>query len=417
MKHTIDKNAINALEQAVLEYIQKPEDADLNFKVALIYESLGQWASALSYFLRAAERTKDKDLAYECIIKIGLLFDRPKNRGNSVRGQYKQALLINPRRPEAYFLLARHYERERDFVSAYTWACLGEEFADIDAKPLRSWIEYPGRYGLKFEKAVAAWHWGHEKDSRILFRELAEEYHNKMDGPHATAVYNNITNLGIGREEVTHKHYTPDKYNKLRFKFEGAKNIKYTHGQAYQDIFVLSCLNGKRNGRYLEIGSAGPYYGNNTAVLEEEFGWYGVGIDFDEKFVKEYREKRKNPVLQENALEVDYEKVLSELAVDGVVDYLQLDCEPSSVTYEIMEKIPFDKFKFAVITYEHDHYMDRTKSYRQKSRDFLTSRGYELVVSDVSCDGHSSFEDWYVHPDLVDRKIVDRIADCALLDQ
>jgi len=417
MKNTIEKNSINILEQAVLEYVKDPENPETNYRVAIIYEQLGQWAAALSYFLRAAERTKDKDLSYECILKLGLLFDRPRNRGNSVRGQYKQALLINPHRPEAYFLLARHYERERDFVSAYMYACLGEQFADIDAKPLRSWVEYPGRYGLKFEKAVAGWHWGHEKESRRLFRELAEEYHEKMDYPHKTAVYNNIANLGIGREEVTHKHYTPDKYDRLRFKFNGAKNIKITHGQAYQDIFVLSCLNGKRNGTYLEIGSAGPYYGNNTAVLEEEFGWRGVGIDFDEKFVKEYREKRKNPVLQENALEVNYENILSELAVDGVVDYLQLDCEPSSVTYEIMEKIPFDKFKFAVITYEHDHYMDKTKSYRRKSREYLTSRGYKLVVSDVSNEGHSSFEDWYVHPDLIDPNIVEIMTDVIETDR
>jgi tetratricopeptide (TPR) repeat protein len=411
MKYTIDKNEINILEQTILEYIQKPEDAELNFNVALVYENLGQWAAALSHFLRAAERTKNKNLAYECIIKIGLSFDRTKNRGNSVRGQYKQALLINPRRPEAYFLLARHYEREQDYVSAYTWACLGEQFADIDAPPLRSWIEYPGRYGIKFEKAVAGWWWGREKESRILFRELAEEYHGKMDHPHTTAVYNNINNLGIGREEITHKKYKDDMWPKLRYQFKGSDAIKQTHGQVYQDLFVLACLDGKRNGRYLEIGSAGPYYGNNTALLEEQFNWYGLGIDFDEKFVKDYREKRKNPILQANALEVDYTSLLNELAIDGVVDYLQLDCEPSSVTFDIMKKIPFDEFKFAVITYEHDHYLDQTKSYRQRSRNFLTNLGYELVVSDVSPEGHSSFEDWYVHSDLIDRRIIDLMRD------
>jgi hypothetical protein len=36
-------------------------------------------------------------------------------------------------------------------------------------------------------------------------------------------------------------------------------------------------------------------------------------------------------------------------------DYLQLDCDPPSVTYDILTKIPFDEHKFAVITYEHDH--------------------------------------------------------------
>jgi FkbM family methyltransferase len=411
MSNIVNKTLLETLDRAVLDYVQEPENPELNYRVALLYEQLGQWAAALSFFLRTAERTPDKNLTYECLIKIGLMFDRPRGRGNSVRGMYKKAMLICPTRPEAYFLLARHYEREKDYVSSYTWACLGEQFSDIDSPPLRSWIEYPGRYAIKFEKAVAGWWWGHEKESRRLFRELAEEYHGLMDDPHAQATYNNIANLGIGREEVTHKKYKPEMWSKLRYQFNGSGNIKSTHGQVYQDLFVLACLDGKRNGRYLEIGSAGPYYGNNTALLEEEFGWYGVGIDFDEKFVKDYREKRKNKILHSNALEVDYNNLLSELAVNGVVDYLQLDCEPSSVTYDIMTKIPFDKFKFAVITYEHDHYLDRSKSYRKKSRDFLTSRGYELVVSDVSPEGHSSFEDWYVHPDLVDRKIIDRMKD------
>jgi FkbM family methyltransferase len=411
MSNTVNPILLKTLDSAIYDYLQEPENPELNYRVALLYEQLGQWAAALSFFLRTAERTDNKDLSYECLIKIGLMFERPGNRLNSVRGMYKKALLVCPKRPEAYFLLARHYERERDYVSAYTWACLGEQFADIDAPPLRSWIEYPGRFGIKFEKAVAGWWWGHEKESRRLFRELAEEYHGKMDDPHHQSTYRNIAVLGIGTEEVTHKKYKDDKWSKLRYQFKGSGAIKKTHGQVYQDLFVLACLDGKRNGRYLEIGSAGPYYGNNTAVLEEQFDWYGFGIDFDEKFVKDYKEKRKNPILQANALEVDYDALLKELAIDGVVDYLQLDCEPSSVTFDIMTKIPFDKYKFAVITYEHDHYLDQTKSYRQRSRDFLTSRGYELVVSDVNPEGHSSFEDWYVHPDLVDRKIIDRMKD------
>jgi hypothetical protein len=28
--------------------------------------------------------------------------------------------------------------------------------------------------------------------------------------------------------------------------------------------------------------------------------------------------------------------------------------------------------------------------------------GYKLVVNDVSPDGVSTFEDWWVHPDLID---------------
>ena len=34
-----------------------------------------------------------------------------------------------------------------------------------------------------------------------------------------------------------------------------------------QDMFVLTVLNGKTNGTYLEIGSGDPFIGSNTALL------------------------------------------------------------------------------------------------------------------------------------------------------
>jgi hypothetical protein len=70
-----------------------------------------------------------------------------------------------------------------------------------------------------------------------------------------------------------------------------------------------------------------------------------------------------------------------------------------------MERIPFDKYKFAVITYEHDHHIDMTRSYRDKSRKFLEERGYELLVGNVSPDEISAFEDWWIHPDLINKNI------------
>ena len=39
--------------------------------------------------------------------------------------------------------------------------------------------------------------------------------------------------------------------------------------------------------------------------------------------------------------------------------------------------------------------------------------GYELIVSDVSPDGISNFEDWWVHPDLVDPKIIEIMQDTS----
>jgi hypothetical protein len=175
-------------------------------------------------------------------------------------------------------------------------------------------------------------------------------------------------------------------------------------------MFVLTALNGKRNGTYLEIGSSEPFKNNNSALLERVYDWNGVGIEYDENFVKQYKENRKNPVLCVDALVIDYTKLLEKYFPNSnAIDYLQLDIEPPRNTYQALLSIPFDKYKFAVITYEHDYYVDISKSYREKSRDYLESKGYQLVVPNVSPDDNSPFEDWWIHPDLIDKDIINRI--------
>ena len=397
------------LNRALTQYALDTENADLNFNVALIYEIIGQTAAAISYFLRAAERTDDNNLAYECLLKIGLCFERQTGRNNSVRGAYKHALCLMPKRPEAYFLLSRYYERTQDHVDAYTHAELGLQFADFNQIPLRSSVEYPGKYGLVFEKAVASWWWGKPKECRQLLQVLKNEYGNVMDPTHWHATQNNLMRLGSGPESQAFRMYSVDQFHKLRYQFRDAEKITKNYSQVYQDMFILSMLDGKRNGTYLEIGSAGPHLGNNTALLEEQFDWTGVGIEYDAKFIAEYQSKRKNPVLHQDAMATDYDAILKDLAVDGVVDYLQLDCEPAKTTYDIMTKIPFDKYKFAVITYEHDHYVDMTGLCRGASRHFLKDRGYVLVANDISPDGISNFEDWWVYPELVDSYILSKM--------
>jgi tetratricopeptide (TPR) repeat protein len=400
---------MHELNEALTTYIQDTENPESNFQLALIYESLGQTASACSYFLRVADRTNDKNLAYECLLKIGLCLARQGNRNNSVRGAFKHAVCLLPRRPEAYFLLARFYEKTNDHVDSYTTAELGLQFADFNQFPLRSNVEYPGRYGLIFQKSVSSWWWGKPAECRSLLQVLKNEYAHEMDGPHFQATQGNLTRLGVGPESQYFRTYWQQEHSGLRHKFNGSEHIVRSYGQVYQDLWVLSMLDGKRNGTYIEVGSAAPEVGNNTKLLEE-WGWTGVGIEWSEELCKQYRTVRKNPVLQEDATKVDYDELCGQIAVDGVVDYLQLDCEPSKTTYDILLTIPFDKYKFATITYEHDHYVDMSGRYRQASRDFLRSKGYVLVAGDISPDGVSTFEDWWAHPDLIDEITLARMS-------
>jgi tetratricopeptide (TPR) repeat protein len=394
------------LKSQLIAYAQNPEYAEYNYNLAITYDSLGQTAAAISFFLRAAERTVNKNLSYECLLRIGLCFERQGNRNNTVRGAYEHAVCLLPKRPEAYFLLSRFYERTSDHVHGYMFAQLGLEFADDNQVPLKSCVEYPGKYGFIFEKMVCAWWWGKPRECRDLLQILKNEYGNVMDEGHRNATQSNLTRLGAGSEAEVMRYYWDHQYPQLRYKFADAEKIQRNWSGVLQDMFVLSMRDGKRNGTYLEIGAGSPYLGNNTKLLEEQYGWTGVGIEWDEKLATPYKKDRKNPVLQVDATKQNYSEILSGIAAGGVVDYLQLDCEPSKTTYDILKMIPFDQFKFAVITYEHDHYVDMTGLYRRASREYLNSKGYVMVANDISSDGKSTFEDWWAHPALINPKIL-----------
>ena len=45
---------------------------------------------------------------------------------------------------------------------------------------------------------------------------------------------------------------------------------------------------------------------------------------------------------------------------------------------------------------------------RMASREIFSNKGYILVFSDVR-NGANAFEDWYVHPDLVDITYINKI--------
>jgi hypothetical protein len=191
--------------------------------------------------------------------------------------------------------------------------------------------------------------------------------------------------------------------------FPGIETITNNYSEAYQDIFILSALNGKRGGTYLEIGSADPFYHNNTALLETKFGWTGASIDIRREMVEEFNDRRDNLVFCLDATKIDYAKFIPRVGLGQDIDYLQLDCDPPGRTFEILKMIPFDQHRFAVITFEHDYYADQ--SVRDASREYLTEKGYKLVASDIAFNEKHSYEDWWVHPELVSAEIVDKMTD------
>ena len=389
----------------LIEFSLDTENAEKNYDLAVWYENQKQYAPAHTYYLRCAERSTDDLITYQALIRSSFCYKAQGSRDGTEKIALENALMLIPGRPEAYYFLSLLYERKEEWQNSYIYANLG-----LQQKEVESIVpEYSGKYLLIFQKAVASWWWGKGKECRELFHSLVDDYWEEMDETHKKAVEDNITRLGSGPESQAFHTYKSEDHKNLRYKFPGSVDISRNFSQVYQDMFILSMLNGKKNGTFLEIGGAEPFKGNNTVLLEKNFDWTGVSIEYSEKFVENYRKNRSAKLIHDDALLLDYEKLLSENFEGNVVDYLQLDIEPARHTYECMLKLPFDKYKFAVITYEHDYYVDVTRSYREKSREFLKSKGYVLIANDISPEGISNFEDWWVHPDLVDKNIIERM--------
>lgn len=386
------------LKEQLSIFINQPYDPITNFNLALCYDEIGHTASAYSYFLRTAEFSEDDNLIYESLLKCGLCLGKQGSRIRAEKGMYLHAMNLLPNRPEAYFILTQFYENQKNWQESYNMAVLGLRTKEVSKT--FTFLNYLGKWSLILQQAIAGWWCGKDVEAKGLFTKLFAEYESMMPESFKELVHNNLTFLNDS--EFPFCPYTSLIHHKLRFKFNGSHLVKENYSQAYQDMFVLSMLNGKRNGTYLEIGSADPFKGNNTALLETKFDWKGVSIDIDKNEVDKFKNERKNPVYLGDATKINYIKLLEDNNFKTQVDYLQLDCDPPSVTYDILTKIPFDEYNFSVITYEHDYYADETKSYRDKSRVFLKSKGYQLIASNIAPNDTDNFEDWWVYPSHID---------------
>ena len=185
----------------------------------------------------------------------------------------------------------------------------------------------------------------------------------------------------------------------LRMPFPGCEDMHFSYAQAAQDLFVLSVLNGKREGKYLEMGCWMPQEINNSYLLEKHFAWTGMSFDTDAAAVNYFNSLRSNHAHVADCTKLDYDFIIKTLG--PYIDYLSLDLEPADVTLQCLQSIPFDRLHFKVITFEHDKYRFGD-AVRDAGRKIFYDAGYELVVSDLGEPACNAFEDWYVRDVLKD---------------
>lgn len=174
--------------------------------------------------------------------------------------------------------------------------------------------------------------------------------------------------------------------------------MKTNYSQIDQDIFVIQTLKEKKDGLFLDIGSAGPTIINNTYLLEKKYNWTGISIDLDKNYEIEWKNSdRVSKFLLQDALTTNYDEILSNLLLENNtdrIDYLSMDLEPPELTLEVLYKLPLDKYRFSVITFEHDVYRNK-QHILEASRQHFSKFNYKLAVSNVV-----NQEDWWIDATL-----------------
>jgi hypothetical protein len=136
-------------------------------------------------------------------------------------------------------------------------------------------------------------------------------------------------------------------------------------------------------------------------------------VEYDNKYLESYNTYRKlSKSIIYDATLIDYKEELKKFNMPNSIDYLQIDLEVSNnstlTVLKLLDNQIMEDYKFAVITFEHDFYAGNYFNTQAESREIFFRRGYILVFPDVMNDGNP-FEDWYVHPDLVDINFINSI--------
>lgn len=244
------------------------------------------------------------------------------------------------------------------------------------------------------------------------------DYWNTMKAPYWPS-FDNLVKMNWDELSLDQKQrhwyepsYHPSLFPLLRHQFPGIEIINGSYSQALQDVFILTFLNGKTNGTYLEIGCFHPTKINNTRLLED-FGWRGVSIDKWADMQLLWQQTRPNSIfILEDAFKIDYNKLINDHNLPEQIDFLQTDVDSGELDIELLEKVLYTGRKFSVIMFEHNIFLGSNFE-KVESAKLLEKFGYQKVVDNIVCKDFGqekfvAFEDWWVDPKVVDANIVNK---------
>ena len=198
--------------------------------------------------------------------------------------------------------------------------------------------------------------------------------------------------------------------------------------QLRQDVFVLSELNFKRHGFFVEFGATNGVDLSNTHLLEKQYGWQGIlaeparlwhadlianrqarietkcvwkatgqSLVFNEakspelSTIQDFSSADLHAKAREGGDTYSVETIslldlLEKHDAPREIDYLSIDTEGSE--FDILENFDFDKYRIRIVTCEHNY-----SPMRERLHSLFTKNGYTRKYEQLS-----QFDDWYVKP-------------------
>ena len=204
-------------------------------------------------------------------------------------------------------------------------------------------------------------------------------------------------------------------------------NLLKSKSQLFQELFVLFCLDEKRNGFFIEFGATDGITLSNTYLLERDFAWDGILVEparvwlpqlkknrkcridnrcvwsqsggqitFHETDIAElstisnysgadfFSEKRKNKKAYEVET-ISLKDLLDFYKSPKEIDFLSIDTEGSE--FDILNAFDFTAYQVKIITVEHNFSPKREDIFK-----LLSGNGFRRVFESISF-----FDDWYVN--------------------
>ena len=152
------------MQENLINYLNDQENPNLNFVLAKDYDELGQYAAAVSFYIRAAERSEDHELRSEALLLAGICFSKQTRRNFTAEGLYQYSIQENKENSNAYIELSRLYAKQQKWRESSLYASLCPDKESVCAL---------------YQKYLALWHIGLCKDASIGMLKLKRD--NKIE--------------------------------------------------------------------------------------------------------------------------------------------------------------------------------------------------------------------------------------------